>query len=114
MVASMGADLPNLHDAILRTIEIDWETGRASCKLSVWLRSPVADRTVEMRTVVVRLTSLKGATIPRGEPWGPSIYVNSGQLRRDEATAEFSMEMQSGDEILLRAATAEVICADPQ
>ncbi|HET7171861.1 MAG TPA: hypothetical protein VFI18_09525 [Gaiellales bacterium] len=104
----MVAALPNLHDAILHTVVIDWETAVARCNLNVWFGSPLADPSAEMLPITVTLTGLKGATIPRGEPWGPSIYVNSGELRKDEGAVEFWLEMQSGDEIVVRAAAAEV------
>jgi hypothetical protein len=101
-------DLPDLHDAILRSIEIDWETGRARCTLDEWVGRPTVDPDAEMRPVMVTLSKLTGAVVSRAEPWGPSIYVNSGGLSRGDSTAELFMEMQSGDEIVLRAATAEV------
>ncbi len=73
------ADLPDLHDAILRSIEIDWERGRARCTLDVWIGRPTADPAAEKRPVVITLSGLKEATIPRAEPWGAK---HLRQLRR--------------------------------
>jgi hypothetical protein len=61
-----------------------------------------------MRAVTIKLIGLKEATVPRAQPWGPSIYVNAGRLASGAGVAELVLEMQSGDEIVLCATTAEV------
>jgi hypothetical protein len=63
----MPVELPNLHDAILRRIEIDWEGGCARCVLDVWFGCPMADTAAEMRPLVVTLTGLKAVTLPVGK-----------------------------------------------
>jgi hypothetical protein len=95
--------LPNLHDAILERIEIDWEAAIATLHLS-----PVGDRLPPTLALVFR--GLREVQVPRYEPWGPSIYVNDTEYEdgSDEHDLTLRLEMQSGDEIRLRAASLEI------
>jgi hypothetical protein len=98
----MGADLPNLHDAILEGIEINWESATASLHLGL-----VGDPSPK---VVLLFTGVREVHVPRDQPWGPSVSVNTVERIDDGETNGVAMrlEMQSGDAIRIRAASLEI------
>jgi hypothetical protein len=90
---------PNLHDATLVSIEVDWASGQARCLFEVWIDGPA--------TLAILVEGLRLARIPRDHPWGRSVSVNRTSLSERDGLVELGIEMQSGDEILLRAETVE-------
>ncbi len=89
-------NLPNLHDAILESIEVDWPDGTATLRF----------RPVDPASPVVLLfAGLAEIHVPHDEPWGPSISVNTIEYvdSGDPDDLGLRVEMQSGDCITLRA-----------
>jgi hypothetical protein len=44
----------------------------------------------------------RGISIPRGEPWGPSYYINAASVSNgDDVPVRLTLEMQSGDQIVV-------------
>ena len=84
--------LPNLHDAILGIVQVDWQAATASFRfLPV---EPAAE-------VILVASGLRDLHIPRIEPWGPSVSVNVAEYVETDRLDEVGLrvEMQSGDEI---------------
>ena len=85
-----------LHDATLVKVTVDWAGGI----LEMDLRRSAAG------TPLFRVTAkdVREAQFPRYQPWGRSSSVNQiSCLRGDDTVLE--MQMQSGDVILIRAAS---------
>jgi hypothetical protein len=85
-------DLPNLHDSILNSIHLDWESGD--------LRAQIQRDHFDITVVAQSLISLD---CPRHKPWDPSIYINSAVLDDGERAQTLTIEMQSGDLIRIEA-----------
>jgi len=83
-----------LHDSILRSVELLWESKRCRIHFAAFsVRGECA------REHVLEFFGVSSVRIPIHEEWGPSISVN-------EATREnnsFKIEMQSGDTIVIEA-----------
>jgi hypothetical protein len=88
-------NLPDLHDATLTSLHVDWGTGDLRITFLLCAREP--------STFVLRARGLTSLTCPRRFPWGSSASVNHTQveLRADEV--RLVVEMQSGDEIEVAA-----------
>ncbi|MFC3627342.1 hypothetical protein ACFOKJ_14585 [Vogesella amnigena] len=82
--------LPNLHDATLLLIEIDWAQG--SCKLHL--------QTTSHGQGSLLFLALRSIHIPYYQPWGPSVSINSCA---QPATGKWEIEMQSGDVLQIAA-----------
>lgn len=80
-----------LHDAVVRTIEIDWEKKLCRFRLSVVSRSS--------NDALLAFEGVTWLSMPHNEPWGSSSSVNSGS----GASGSFRIEMQSGDIIEITA-----------
>lgn len=87
-----------LHDAILRSVALDWETRTATL---------VLDSGEELsRRIEIRIEGLELLHCPRREPWGHggALLVNDmRQYQRVDGVALLTVEMQSGDEIRIEA-----------
>ncbi|MFC3531418.1 hypothetical protein ACFOLG_04405 [Vogesella facilis] len=82
--------LPDLHDATLLLIEVDWEQG--NCRLHL--------QTTSHGKGFLLFPALRAIHIPHHQPWGPSVSINSHvQL----TTGEWEIEMQSGDILQIQA-----------
>lgn len=93
-MAVEGFEVLPLHDALLRSVELDWE--RKSCTFQVLaFATPAGNATPH----VLSFEGVTFLSIPHNEPWGPSSRMNSVS----SADAKFSLEMQSGDVIELTA-----------
>ncbi|MDD2724126.1 MAG: hypothetical protein PHH59_08925 [Methylovulum sp.] len=79
-----------LHDAILNSINVDWKGGICVFQLETF---------VEKNCLLV-FNGLSQINIPRHEPWGASISVNS---LRQVGNSKFEIEIQSGDVISIFA-----------
>jgi hypothetical protein len=90
----MRTDL-ELHDATLEKLSLDWGVGSAEVSLKT-----------AGGIVLVRASGVTKLLCPRLYPWGPSSSVN--QVRGPRALGGASIleiEMQSGDVIVLEAAS---------
>jgi hypothetical protein len=89
--------LPNLHDAVLENVEINWQDAAATVRLTLVPGPPA--------TVALEAEGLREVHLSHDQPWGPSIYVNGAEyvqvVGADEVTLR--IQMQSGDDIKLRA-----------
>jgi len=94
--------LPNLHDSVLEGIEVDWGAATATVRLGL-VGDPPPD-------VALVLSGLREVHVQRNEPWGPSEFVESAEYLDEAAHGELvlRLEMQSGDEITLRAESLEI------
>ena len=57
------------HDAFLQDVHVNWEPGTAALRFGF-----------EKRTITVSVRGLRLITIPREQPWGPSIWVNQAMV----------------------------------
>jgi hypothetical protein len=85
-------DLPNLHDSILNSIHLDWESGD--------LRVQIEGHDFDLAVLAYSLTSLE---CPRHHPWGPSFYIKNAILEDGNGSESLTIEMQSGDLIKIEA-----------
>jgi hypothetical protein len=89
-------ELPNLHDAVMEGIEIDWKSATATLRFGL-----VGDPPPKLALV---FGGLREIHIPREQPWGPSVFVNVAEYVADNGDdLAVRIEMQSGDDITLRA-----------
>lgn len=92
---SFDTESIDVHDATLCSIAVDWPGRSARIEL----------RLVGRSFARIRAMGVRGITAPRAEPWGPSESVlHAGVAFDAEAGAvRLSMQMQSGDEIVIDA-----------
>ena len=98
-VAMVAPSIPNLHDAVLERVVVDWPAGTGSIECGT---------AADTRTVLV-VRHIRTARVDKREPWGPSQSVNSVYV--DESSAgevALYIEMQSGDDILIVGRALEV------
>jgi hypothetical protein len=91
--------LPNLHDAVLESVVVDWSAGTASVECG----------TVDAQFVLVA-RHVRELRVDKREPWGPSDFINSVYV--DENTSSevaVYIEMQTGDDIFIVARELEVL-----
>ena len=98
----MYPELPNLHDAVLEGIEVDWESATTAIRFGL-----PGDPSPSLSLV---FRGLRGVHIPRDQPWGPSVFVNTVEYvdERDTDAVSVRIEMQSGDEITVRAGSLDI------
>jgi hypothetical protein len=85
-----SAGLPNLHDAVLERIAIDWERGLVTIDVTRVPGGPT-------RLVCADFEAFE---VSRLQEWGPSVYVNAAEIRAaDDGRTRLWIEMQSGDVI---------------
>jgi hypothetical protein len=89
-----------LHDALLHELHLDWSarTCRMHLEVFVDLRETAVPRQLVFRSVT-------DVSIPHHAPWGQSIHINSSGFEPPDV---FTLEMQSGDEIRIRAESFEL------
>jgi hypothetical protein len=94
-----GRPIPNLHDAILERVAVDWRAGAAFVECGTAL---------DARTILV-VDNVREVRVDRREPWGPSESINSVYVddAKDSEVALY-IEMQSGDDIFIVGAALEV------
>lgn len=95
-----GSSIPNLHDAILERVLVDWPAGTASVECGT---------ASEARTILV-VDHVREVRVDKREPWGRSVSINTVYVddSKDSEVALY-IEMQSGDDILIVGATLEVL-----
>ena len=91
-------ELPDLHDATLQSIHLDWVVGTVSISLQV---GPTALNRCE-----IRAEGVTNFIYPRLMPWGPSTSVNHVSTEEVAGGRVIAMEMQSGDQIEICCTTA--------
>jgi hypothetical protein len=93
-----------LHDAVLHSVRIEWKVGECILDLAAFFEP---GQEAEPCQLVFR--GIRNVTIPRAEPWGPSIFIN--KILQPSSNV-FQVEMQSGDvlEIVAVDARLEQIC----
>jgi hypothetical protein len=90
----MRGDLPNLHDAILESVSVDFQSGTAELRVVL----------VGGGVIQLACKPFRRVAIDRDQPWGPSGFimgVTGGNERLD-------IEMQSGDHVLIYGPEMEV------
>jgi hypothetical protein len=94
-----GRSIPNLHDAILERVAVDWPAGTASVECGI---------ASDTRTILV-VDHVREVRVDRREPWGRSESINSVYVdeAKDSEVALY-IEMQSGDDIFIVGAALEV------
>ena len=85
----------DFHDATLLGLDLSWDTGTAVVRLRVVGQHDV------VRVVAEGVTDVH---LPRLQPWGPSVSVNSLSI----TATDVAIEMQSGDTIKISAAAFAV------
>ena len=94
--------LPQLHDATVRTIVVDYATGAVTIGLRL---SEHGTPGAELRAL--EFTALR---LPRSEPWGKSTSVNKANISElDGNGVSLLLQLQSGDELAIEARAIEVI-----
>lgn len=91
--------LPNLHDATLLRVQAEWAGGIAAIELE---RAPGV-------VVIVTARGLREFSMTRRHEWGPSVSVNGAEIdTSDSGEYSLTIEMQSGDKIVVRAERLDV------
>jgi hypothetical protein len=96
--------LPNLHDAVLERLQVDWSAATVTVEL----------HPVPGEPIVLTAYGVRELRVDHWEPWGPSAFVNSTEIH--EAAAghlRLRLEMQSGDNILIVAEQFELTQPEP-
>lgn len=84
--------LPNLHDATLIAVRVNWENALVTFELE-----PLPGAHVELTAREIRELNLT-----HREEWGPSVSVNSVEARTaDGGETVLEIQMQSGDDIIV-------------
>jgi hypothetical protein len=89
-----------LHDALLREIRVDWQKRTCIAAIEAFI-----DHTKEAVPHWIVWRGVKEIHIPRNDPWGPSIHINTARL---EKPGVFVVEMQSGDQIQVTAEAVDL------
>ena len=79
-----------LHDAILRSLQLDFAAGTVTAALEP----------VEASELILVFSGVTGVNAPRDQPWGPSASVNT---LRQPSPFQYEIEMQSGDVLVIEA-----------
>jgi hypothetical protein len=88
-----------LHDAGLKSIDVDWQERRAVLRL-------IPDESYPEQPTAIQIRGLRQLVAERYEPWGPSdsIMTAEGPHASDGGT-RLVLHMQSGDDVTIVAAT---------
>jgi hypothetical protein len=87
-----------VHDAVLRELVVDWKARICRAYLSV----PFEPGKYAVPCVVV-WSGVTHLNVPMRHPWGSSVFVNTLRIGSD---GEYLLEMQSGDLVEIKAASA--------
>lgn len=90
-------DWPDLHDANLNSLGLDWEAGEATLRIQ-----QVGESTASLLLVASGVTRL---TCDRLLPWGKSVFINRAlkPILKGDDVQLLEVEMQSGDLICIEA-----------
>jgi hypothetical protein len=90
-----------LHDAILHELQYEWEKKTLTMFISAFVKPK--ENAVPRQILWQDVSEI---IIPHQNPWGPSVFINTKSV---DNSGIFIIEMQSGDEIRIRAKTFEFI-----
>ena len=98
-----NSSLSELHDSTLLGLTLRWSEG----EVVLSFQTGIAGR----ESLALRACGVHKLCCPRQFPWGPSVSVNS--IRESEsqslpALRELTVEMQSGDEIVVVAESFQI------
>lgn len=96
--------LPNLHDAVLERLHVDWSAATVTVEL----------HPVPGEPIVLTAYGVRELRVDRWEPWGPSAFVNSAEVH-DAAPGQvhLRLQMQSGDQVLIVAEQFDLTPPEP-
>jgi hypothetical protein len=87
-----------LHDAVLSAIEVNWPDKSALLQFIPHEKYPTQPETIQVQ-------GLRRLTADREQPWGPSTSVmTSAGPEVVDGSQRLTLQMQSGDEIVIVAA----------
>lgn len=89
-----------LHDAVVRSIRLDWEAGRVTLDAEVFFTHEE-----HAKAASIEWSGVRELHVPRRQPWGPSYMINGQRT----AGGAFIFEMQSGDEVRVVADSVELV-----
>ena len=84
-------ELPDLHDATLERIGLEWGAGAVECLFRT-----------SHDAVCLRVRGVEEYSCTRQFPWGRSVSVNAVRLVASGSGRELIVEMQSGDLVRIR------------
>jgi hypothetical protein len=90
-MTSSSFEALELHDAILRALQLDFAAGTVTVTLA---------RVQSAFEFTLVFSGVAGVNAPRNQPWGPSASVNA---LRQPSTFQYEIEMQSGDVLVIEA-----------
>ncbi len=79
-----------LHDAILKTLCINWEERTLAIRC-------IPNGFTSMRETTITFSNVINVIVPHTDAWGPSFYINEARIEANRV----SLEMQSGDVIVI-------------
>ncbi len=92
---------PQLHDATIVTIVVDYATGVVTVGLRLSERgTPSAE---------LKACGFTAVLLPRAEPWGHSASVNKAIVSDADDGVHLHLYLQSGDELAVHARTIEFL-----
>jgi hypothetical protein len=102
-IPDMEVQLGKLHDNVLLGVEVQWREAVVSLSVRAW--------SGQKRLIVQAFTRL---VCPRANPWGPSVCIVGGRISSDPSGTgiTITIEMQSGDEIVIDGREAELITSE--
>jgi hypothetical protein len=92
--------LSDLHDAMLESLDLDWN----SALLQLSLRTGI----LGFEEILIQASGTTDLSCPRQMPWGPSNSVNSASLETLPTGIKLTIEMQSGDLIEVSCESVEL------
>jgi hypothetical protein len=95
--------LPNLHDAVLERLHVDWSAATVAVELHPVPGDPI----------VLTAYGVRELRLDRWEPWGPSAFVNSAEVYESApGQTRLRLEMQTGDAVLIVAEQFDITQPD--
>lgn len=85
----MDGTLPNLHDAVLESLRINFAAGSAELHL-------LTARKDAPQPITIVIEKFRRVSVDRDQPWGPSSYV----MEATGGNERLDVLMQSGDHLL--------------
>ena len=96
--------LPNVHDAVLQRVSVDWPAATVAVELHPVPGDPL----------VITAYGVRELHVNRWEPWGPSAFVNNAEVHEAAAgQVRLRLAMQSGDQVLVVAEEFDLSSPSP-
>jgi hypothetical protein len=95
-------DIPNLHDATLISVHVDWAQKGACIRVRHGWPATFSDLT---------LSGLQRLSVTALDEWGPSLHILSVRTEPNDTSCRIIIEMQSGDTIDATATSFEFLAA---